>query len=54
MKPKRNPGRNIVQIGAGSIVTMSDREYIVDENGALRLLAKQKEEPEKRSDPTRR
>ena len=50
MKPKRR--LNIIQIGPGSIVTMSDREYVVDRNGARRRLAKQKEE-EKPSDPTR-
>ncbi len=43
--PKRRV--NIIEIGPGSIVTMSDREYIVDKNGAVRLLAK-KEEPNRK------
>ena len=34
---------NVIEIGPGSIVTMSDREYIVDKNGALRKLAKKED-----------
>ena len=49
--PKRRV--NVIEIGPGSIVTMSDREYIVDKNGALRKLAKKEEPKGKQTDPTR-
>ena len=45
---------NVVEIGPGSIVEMSDQEYIVDRYGALRTLAKKEKPKEKPIDPTRR